>query len=477
MRSPDYHLRMSSLDSLFAAQKAAAKSTPAADYRQRRADLLALKRLLSENQDAIVAAINSDYGNRSRHETMFAEIIPALDGINHCLHHLRGWMKPRHRPVDQTLFPGGSNRVIPQPLGVVGLILPWNFPINLAFLQLAAAISAGNRVLAKMSENSIALSRLLKEISPKYFPAEKLSFIEETGEVGIAFSKLPFDLIIFTGSGETGRKVMASASNNLTPVILELGGKSPAIIDPGYPLEKAVERIMYAKQFNAGQICTTVDYVFVDEARKDQFVDLARNWVQAHVPDIHGPDFTSVIDDRAYSRLIETLEDARAKGATIVNLCGDQQADAGTRKMPLQLVMDTTADMQIRQRESFGPLLMVMTYGDPQEVIDHVNDGGTPLALYPFTNNRELAQRYIDAIPSGGVTVNDTLLHVIQHDLPFGGLGESGMGHYHGAEGFEACSKMRPVFHQARFSALKFLAPPYGKFASRVLNLLARLKG
>lgn len=467
---------MVSIDNLFAAQKAAFRSNPAPDYQQRRDDLRALKRLLADNQDAIVDAICSDYGNRSRHETLFAELIPALDGIAHCLHHLRGWMKPRPRAADQTLFPGASNRVIPQPLGVVGLILPWNFPINLAFLQLACALSAGNHVLAKMSENSRALSRLLIEVSPRYFPPEKLSFIEETGEVGIAFSQLPLDLIIFTGSGETGRKVMASAAQNLTPVILELGGKTPAVIDARYPLKKAVERIMYAKQFNAGQICTTVDYVFVDAARKDRFIELVRQWVREHVPDIHGPDYTSIIDDRAYTRLVDTLEDARSKGATIINLCGDQQANAETRKMPLHLVLDTTPEMQIRQRETFGPLLMVLAYTDPQEVIDHVNEGGTPLALYPFSNDKALVQRYIDAIPTGGVTVNDTLLHVIQHDLPFGGLGESGMGHYHGAEGFEACSKMLPVFHQARFSALKFLAPPYGKFATRVLNLLTRLK-
>lgn len=444
---------------------------------QRRDDLHTLKRLISENTDAIVEAICQDYGNRSRHETVFAELIPALDGISHAISHLRGWMKPRRRPVDSLLFPGGRNRVIPRPRGVVGLIMPWNFPVNLAFMQLGSVFAAGNRAMVKMSENSIALSRLLRELSPRYFPEDKLVFLEETGGVGIAFSKLPFDLLIFTGSGETGRAVMASAAENLTPVILELGGKSPAIVGPDFPLEKAVERIMFAKQFNAGQICTTVDYVFIDEDRRDEFTRLARDWVRRHVPDIHGPDYTAIIDQRAYDRLSETLDDAREKGATVIKLNEGQEGDAATRKMPLHLVLDTSQDMRIRQRETFGPLLMVRTYRDPETVIDAINDQPAPLAMYPFTNDKALLERYLAGIPCGGVTVNDALLHVVQHDLPFGGVGQSGMGQYHGREGFEACSKMLPVFHQARFSALRYLAPPYGKLATRALNWLMKLKG
>ena len=256
----------------------------------------------------------------------------------------------------------------------------------------------------------------------------------------------------------------------------KLGGKAPAIIDPEYPLEKAIDRILFAKQFNAGQICTNVDYVFVHERQREAFVEGARAWVSAHVPDISSVDYTSIIDDRAYERLIATLEDARAKGATLVNLCGDQQPDAASRKIPLYLVMDTTPDMTIRQRETFGPLLMVIDYREPDAVIDYVNGHDRPLALYPFSNDRELVDRYIRRIMSGGVTVNDTLMHVAQHDLPFGGVGPSGMGHYHGYEGFIACSKLRPVFYQSRFSALKHLAPPYGKFATRVFDFLLRSK-
>jgi coniferyl-aldehyde dehydrogenase len=283
-------------------------------------------------------------------------------------------------------------------------------------------------------------------------------------------------LIMFTGSGQTGRAVMASAAKNLTPVILELGGKCPAVIDPDYPLATAVERIMFVKQFNAGQICTNVDYVFVHESQKDQFIELARSYVKKHCPDINHKDYTSIIDDRSYQRLEETLEDARAKGATVINLSGDQPGNRDTRKLPMHLVLDTTANMTIRNRETFGPLLMVMTYKTPEEVIKYINGQDRPLALYPFTKNKELQSLYIDRIMSGGVTVNDALFHVAQHDLPFGGVGASGMGHYHGYEGFIAFSKLRPIFYQAGFSAMKYLRPPYGAFATKVYDLLVKMK-
>lgn len=442
---------------------------------ERKDHLLNLKRMISENREAIIDAISQDYGNRSRHETLFAEIITANDGIIDSIKHLKSWMKVQRRKVDQSMYPGGKARVIPQPLGVIGLIIPWNFPINLTFSQLAAVFAAGNRAMVKMSENSIALSRLLISLTPKYFDEDKLKFFEETGGVGIEFSKLPFDHLIFTGSGQTGRAVMAAAAANLTPVTLELGGKAPAVIAPDYPMAKAVERILFVKQFNAGQICTNVDYVFVHESQVDDFVDRAKAWAKQHCPDISSDDYTSIIDDRSFERVSETLEDARKKGATIVNL-PDQEPQASGRKFPLCLVLNTTEEMTIRRREIFGPLLPVVPYREPEEVIDYVNGRDRPLALYPFTNDKELAARYIDRIMSGGVTVNDALFHVAQHNLPFGGVGPSGMGHYHGYEGFITFSKLRPVYYQPAFSAAKFLAPPYGKFADRMLNFLVNQK-
>ena len=457
-------------------QRAAYLANPVPTYQQRREDLESLKRMINENRESIIDAICQDYGNRSRHETLFAEIIAVTDGINDAIKKLKKWMKVQKRHVDVGMFPGGKNRVIPQPLGVAGIIVPWNFPINLSFSPLASAFAAGNRAMVKMSENSIALSRLLRDISSRYFPEEKLVFFEETGGVGVEFSKLPLDLLVFTGSGQTGRSVMASAARNLTPVVLELGGKAPAVIDPEYPLKKAVERIMFVKQFNAGQICTNVDYAFVHEAQKDEFIRLAGDYARKHCPDITSKDYTAVIDDRSYQRLLDTLEDARSKGATVVNLSGDQQPNPELRKIPMHIVADTTADMIIRQRETFGPLLMLLTYRESQEVIDYVNSHDRPLALYPFSNNSELVDRYIERIMSGGVTVNDALFHVAQHDIPFGGVGPSGMGHYHGHEGFITFSKLRPVYHQPGFSALQFLRPPYGKFADKVYSLLVKMK-
>lgn len=474
---PTPHPVMNPMLADFEEQRAAYLAAPTPDIRQRRKDLKALKSMLSDHREEIIEAISLDYGNRSRHETLFAEIITVADAINDAVKHVRSWSKVQRRHVDQTTFPGAKNRVIPQPLGVVGLIVPWNFPINLAFSQLVAVFAAGNRAMVKMSENSINLSRLLMRVSPDYFPSDKLKFYEETGTVGIEFSKIPFDLLIFTGSGQTGRKVMTAAAQNLTPVILELGGKAPAVIDPDYPLAKAVERIMFVKQFNAGQICTNVDYVFVHESQRKEFVALAQAYARKHCPDINHTDYTSIIDDRSFKRLVDTLDDAREKGATVINLSKDETPDGTTRKIPLHLVLDTKPEMIIRKRETFGPVLMVLTYKEPQEVIDYVNSHDRPLALYPFTNKKKLSNLYIDRIMSGGVSVNDALMHVAQHDLPFGGVGPSGMGHYHGYEGFIACSKMRPVFYQARVSSLKLLAPPYGKFATRVFDFMLKLKG
>ena len=442
---------------------------------QRKQHLLNLKAMINNHRESIVEALNRDYGNRSRHETLLAEIITATDDINSSIKHLNQWTKVQKRKVDHSMYFGAKNRLIPQPLGVIGVIVPWNFPINLMFSQLSAVFAAGNTAMVKMSENSRHLAELLIEISPKYFAKEKLQIFDETGEVGIAFSKLPFDHLMFTGSGATGRKVMAAAAQNLTPVTLELGGKSPAVIDPEYPMEKAVERIMFVKQFNAGQICTNVDYLFVHESKLEELIQTAKAWVQAHVPDIHSKDYTSVIDDRAYQRLMHSLADAEAKGATLINL-NQQDADAATRKIPLTLVLDSNEEMEIDTRETFGPILMVKTYQTPEQVVDYIVQRDRPLAFYPFSHNKKLVEFYISRVMSGGVSVNDALFHVGQHDLPFGGVGASGMGHYHGYEGFLTFSKMRPVFYQAGFSSLKFLAPPYGKFATWVLNFLIRMK-
>jgi len=457
-------------------QRDAYHADPVPDLEQRKKDLLALKAMLAENREAIVDAINNDYGNRSRQETMLAEIIMALDGFNFAAKHLKKWMRIQKREIEFSIYPLAKNRVIPQPLGVVGVIVPWNFPIQLSFTPLTYIFAAGNRAMVKMSENSRHLTRLLIKLVPDYFPPDKLCFFEETGGVGIQFSQLPFDHLFFTGSGATGKAVMASAAKNLTPVTLELGGKSPAVIGPDYPMKKAVERIMFAKIFNAGQVCVNVDYVFVSEGRIDEFVQASKAWMSKHCPDINSPDYTSIIDQRSFDRLNEALSDAKLKGATLINLAEGQESQAGMRKLPPQLVLNASDDMILLQREIFGPILPVIPYKDQQQVSAHVNERDRPLAFYPFTNDKKLQAFYLDNVMSGGVCVNDALIHPGQHDLPFGGVGASGMGHYHGFEGFVTFSKLRPVFYQASFSALKYLAPPYGKRANNILNLILKRK-
>jgi len=458
------------------AQRKAYHAHPVPDIEQRKKDLLAMKRMLSENREAIADAISADFGNRSRHETMLAEIIMVLDGINFAVKHLKKWMRTQKREIEFTLYPGAKNRVIPQPLGVVGVIVPWNFPIQMVFTPLTCIFAAGNRAMVKMSENSRQLSRLLIELLPGYFPPEKLHIFEETGGVGVQFSQLPFDHLFFTGSGATGKAVMASAAKNLTPVTLELGGKSPAVIGPDYPMKKAVERIMFAKQFNAGQVCVNVDYLFVSEDRIDEFVEMSKAWVHKHCPDINSPDYTSIIDERSFDRLNEALADAALHGATVINLAKNQEPQAETRKFGPHLVLNTNDDMILLQREIFGPILPVLPYKDQQQVSEYINERDRPLAFYPFTNDVQLQSFYLDNVMSGGVCVNDALIHPIQHDLPFGGVGASGMGHYHGYEGFATFSKLRPVFYQTSFSALKFLAPPYGKRANQLLKFILKRK-
>ncbi len=462
------------LEATLKLQRDAYFARPIPTLDERRADLLKLQALIRDNKEGLVAAVNADYGNRSRHETLFTEIFTVIDGVDHVLKHLKKWMKPQRRGVDLRNFFGASNRVLPQPLGVVGAIVPWNFPINLSFTGLIYTFAAGNRAMVKMSENSRHLAQFLIEKIPAYFPRDKLAFFDETGGVGIEFSKLKFDHLLFTGSGQTGRAVMAAAAQNLCPVTLEMGGKSPAIVCDDYPLQKAAERLLFVKLLNAGQICTTVDYLYLPKGKTAEFVALAKDIVAKRYPQLASPDFTSIIDERSFQRLTAALEEARAGGATLVQLIPGQPWDAASRKIAPHLVLNTPANSVLLRREIFGPILPVIEYSSLEEPIAAINSGPRPLALYPFSNDKQVIQTLLERVMSGGVSVNDALFHVGQHDLPFGGVGESGMGHYHGYEGFVTFSKMRPVFYQASFSAVKFLWPPYGKFATKYLAFLTK---
>ena len=471
---PDSLAIAAMLDEALKRQRQAYLAHPVPTLAERKSDLRQLARFVQEHKDAICAAISADFGHRSHHETLLAEVMPVVDGVKDTLKHVATWMRPQRRAVDRLVFGLASNRVIPQPLGVVGVIVPWNFPLNLSFAPLTAIFAAGNRAMVKMSENSRHLTRLLIEKIPAYFPPEKLQFFEEVGGVGIEFSKLPFDHMIFTGSGATGRAVMAAAAKNLCPVTLELGGKAPAVVCDDFPLATAVERIMYVKCLNAGQICTTVDHVFVPRAKVQEFARMAAEIVPKRYPRLESPDYTSIIDQRAFDRLIGVLEDARARGAKVIPLLGGPASDRASRKIAPHVVLDAPWDSELMRREIFGPILPIVAYDTLDEVIARINSAPRPLALYPFSYDSKRINLLLERVMSGGVSINDALLHVGQHDLPFGGVGESGMGHYHGREGFDTFSKLRPVFHQARFSSVALLAPPYGKLADRMLSFLIR---
>ena len=458
-------------------QRNAYRADPVPTLAQRRTDLSLLAKLVSENEAALVAAVNADYGSRCRFETRFSEILMVLEDIKRSKKLLKKWLKPQRRHIDRLLFPTSSCRVIPQPVGVVGIIVPWNFPIMLSLAPVVAAFAAGNRAMVKMSENSAHLSQLLSKLSAKYFPADKLAFFSDDNGSGPAFSAQPFDHLFFTGSAQTGRAVMANAAKNLTPVTLELGGKSPAVVAADFPLHKAADRILWAKAFNAGQICTNVDYLYLPQGTEQAFTDIAKQLIAERYPDINSNDYTAIIDERAYQRLQATLDDAIAKGATAVNLMPGQTAAPGSRKFPLTLLFNVSDDMLVMQREIFGPLLPIKTYQQADEVIAYINSKPRPLAFYPFTNDKALQQRYIAQVMSGGVTINHAILHVGQHDLPFGGIGDSGMGHYHGYEGFLTLSKLRPVFQQGAYNSVSMLLPPYGKLAEKMTDWLIKLKG
>ena len=462
------------LEAVLQSQRTAYFARPVPSLNERKADLLKLKTYLLENKDGIVAAIHADYGNRSMHETLLTELVPTLSEIDHAIGHVKKWMKPQRRQVDLRNYLGASNRVIPQPLGVVGCIVPWNFPINLTFVPLVSIFSAGNRAMVKMSENSRHLCQYLVKTMPGYFSKDKLAFFDETGGVGGAFSKLKFDHLLFTGSGNTGRAVMAAAAQNLCPVTLELGGKSPAIVCADFPLRKAAERLMFVKCLNAGQICTTVDYLFLPKGKTPEFIELAKEIVQKRYPSIDSVDLTSIIDERSFNRLTQALMQAQAQGATLIQLIPGKPWDAVTRKIAPHIVLHAPENSDLWQREIFGPILPILEYQQIEETVQYINQRARPLAVYPFSNDSRVIEVFLERVMSGGVSVNDALFHVGQTDLPFGGVGESGMGHYHGQEGFNTFSKLRPVFYQASFSAVKFLWPPYGKFASKYLDFLTK---
>ena len=449
----------------------AGKSLP---YGERMAALATLASLLKTNAQALCTAVDRDFKGRAFQETRLLEIFPALEAIRHARRHLRRWMRPQRRPTSLWFLPGRS-RLMFQPLGVVGIVVPWNYPVYLAIAPVVAALAAGNRVLVKMSEAAPATGELLARLVAERFDPERLAVVNGGVDAARAFVSLPFDHLLFTGSTEVGRDVMRSAAANLTPVTLELGGKSPAIVGRDIAVAEAADRIVYGKCLNAGQTCVAPDYALVPEERLEEFAAAARASVARLYPRLaDNPDYSAIINARHHARLAAYLDEARAQGARVEAINPAGEDFAGSPKMAPHLVFDARDSMRLMREEIFGPILPLVPYGTLDEAIAFVNARARPLALYVFDHDRAAIGRVLAETVSGGVTVNETILHLAQEELPFGGVGASGMGAYHGRAGFETFSKAKPVFFQSRLNALKLFRPPYGARFERLLKLLAR---
>jgi len=460
--------QINQLESLLDRQRQAYRANPMPEAGQRIQWLKSLANLLVTEQQAIIDAINRDFSNRSADETLLAEVLPSLHGVHYATQRVKKWMKPSRRRVGMQFMPA-SAKVIYQPLGVVGVIVPWNYPLFLAIGPLTGALAAGNRVMIKMSESTPASAQMLKDLLGKIFPEDLVAVVQGEVDVGVAFSKLPFDHLLFTGATSIGKHVMRAAAENLTPVTLELGGKSPAIVSASVPMKDAAERIAFGKSLNAGQTCVAPDYVLVPHNRVDEFVDNYRQVVQGFFPTLeNNPDYTAIINERQLSRLNGYLADAQARGATVVPLFPQAQG----RRLPQALVLNVTDEMKIMQEEIFGPLLPVIPYQTLDQALSYVNERDRPLALYYFGYDKREQDHVLAQTHSGGVCLNDTLLHVAQDDMPFGGVGPSGMGHYHGHEGFLTFSKAKGVFSKPRFNAARVIYPPYGKSLQKLVYKL-----
>ncbi|MFN2375175.1 MAG: coniferyl aldehyde dehydrogenase [Candidatus Binatia bacterium] len=444
---------------------------PSAD--ERRANLQKLEDILVANVDRIAEMIGKDFGHRCAEETKLLEVFTSIDGIRDAKKKVAKWMAPEKRHVS-FLFATGKNRVIPQPKGVVGIVVPWNYPLFLLMGPLTSALAAGNRCMVKMAANSTNLCKFLAGRFAEVFPEDTVAILP--GVKGSDFSSLPFDHLLFTGSADAGRNVMRAAAENLTPVTLELGGKSPTIVCDDFDVETAASRILYAKYVNAGQTCLAPDYVMVPTGKRDAFVAACKKILPQRYPNPGDSSYTSLIDEKAYRRLRMTLDDAAAKGAEIVPLVPGAAFDDELRKFPPHVIVNPTEDMVVMREEIFGPLLPVKTYDSLDEVLTYVNSRDRPLGFYIFTNSKESEDKLIYGTISGGVTVNNCVLHVAQHDLPFGGVGSSGMGHYHAREGFVEMSKMRPVHTNAKLPGAEQLYPPYGKKHSFLFKMLLKYK-
>jgi coniferyl-aldehyde dehydrogenase len=429
--------------------------------------------MIAEHGERFCDALSEDFGHRSREQSMITDIAASVAPLMHAIKHVGRWAKAERKPL---LFPlgllGARGSVEYQPKGVVGIIAPWNFPVQLIMAPLAGVFAAGNRAMVKTSEYTPAVAALFEDLVPRWFGADELAFVSGGPDVGQAFAELPFDHLLFTGATGIGKHILRAAAENLTPVTLELGGKSPVIVGRSADTAQAAERVVLGKMMNAGQVCLAPDYLLVPAEREGEVVEGLTRAASAMYPSLlANPDYTAIINDRHYQRLVTWIDDARARGAEVlaVNPANEDFTTSNARKMPLHIIRGATDDMTVMQEEIFGPVLPVRTYGTIDSAIAEVNRRDRPLALYYFGRDAKERRRVLDRTISGGVTLDDVIFHVSQEELPFGGIGPSGMGAYHGEAGFRSFSHARAIYRQPRIDVAKLagLKPPYGKATLR----------
>ncbi|MEM7779026.1 MAG: coniferyl aldehyde dehydrogenase [Pseudomonadota bacterium] len=457
------------LEKLLELQRAAFTASRPESMSMRKDRIKRAMALLKDHGEDFCKTMSADFGNRAMEQSLLTDIASTVGAGKHALKHMDKWAKTERRPVQFPLgLLGAKAEVRYEPKGVIGILSPWNFPVNLAFSPLMQVLAAGNRAMIKPSEFTERTSLLMAELVAEYFTPDEVTVVTGGPEVAAAFSSLPFDHLVFTGSTATGRRVMQAAAENLVPVTLELGGKSPVIMGESADFAKAGERIAMGKMMNAGQICLAPDYMYVPESKQDEAVAGVANGVSAMYPTLlENDDYASVVSDRHFERLQGLVEDAREKGAEVieVNPGNEDFSNANQRKMPLTILKNVNEDMTAMQEEIFGPVLPVKTYKGVDEAVDYVNEHDRPLGLYYFGENKAEQERVLTRTISGGVTTNDVIFHISMEDLPFGGVGPSGIGSYHAIEGFKEFSHARAVYHQPKIDVAKLggFKPPYGK--------------
>lgn len=456
------------MDTTLATQQAAYHANPMPELAQRRAQLRVLKNAIKQHRHALCDALNTDYGQRHPQDTLVADILPCINQINYTVKHLKRWMKPSRRHAGLLLAPANVE-VQYQPLGVVGIVVPWNFPVMLSLGPLITAIAAGNRAMIKLSEFTPVTNRVLRTLLAGVFAPDQVAVFEGEADAAAHFTRLPFDHLLFTGSTTVGHHVMQAAAANLTPVTLELGGKSPVLIAPDMPMALAVERLLFGKCMNAGQICVAPDYVLLPRGQEDAFIDAFTAEFNRRYPGgTTNPHFASVVNERQYQRLCHWLDEAAALGAE-VHACHAQARDDSRHRLIPHLLTKVPESATLMQEEIFGPLLPVIPYEDIDQALDYIRQRPRPLALYLMSLDPTTQQTVSRHTHSGGMAINETILHVAADDAPFGGIGPSGMGHYHGQEGFLTLSKAKTVLTQGKFHTTGLIKPPYGRWWQKLL--------